>query len=625
MELATVREAVNLTNNTKAISPYTLRQVLTMYATKEEAASGGGGGSGGDLSLYAKKSDLPTKVSQLTNDLNFVPSINGTIPIQYLPSHVTDVFEFSSTASFPIPGDPGKLYIDTSSDLIYRWDGSDYVTIASPVMLGITSDTAFRGDHGKIAYDHAMSTGNAHGMGLSDLGIIVDTTTINYLLGLDKNILLKLNEYLPLAGGVMTGHITLVGDPVAKMHPATKNYVDTNINAISVRVTQNVTRLEEVTDNLEEQSRTIAVQAETITEVQNDLTGIDQKTISNLEAISTLSQNVAGLSSTVSQTEERVTELTATVNKLEISLMQDTIVVPVDNDNKPLEDASYTIEYTSSFGANQIEVDKVRIEGEHTGIGITADKQKITLTLNKDTAIPNSANTVSLYFEYTQTLLYTVGKLLVIVTVPPGPQGAPGPAGIGGATQSYEPPEDTENLWLDLNTNELKRYIIENGEGLWIVVNDFNSDFSNLNEAINNLNKELQEKTEELQNSLTTLETLTSTQFNQTSSQFEMIFNQEETLKQEVNSRIEEHERKQEQYIRFEEGKINLGEADSPYSLVIDNDKITIYYNETKISEWDKDEFTANQVGIKRPEWNHKFIWLPRVNGSISFRKVSDE
>ena len=33
MELATVREAVNLSNNTKAITPYTLRQVLESYST----------------------------------------------------------------------------------------------------------------------------------------------------------------------------------------------------------------------------------------------------------------------------------------------------------------------------------------------------------------------------------------------------------------------------------------------------------------------------------------------------------------------------------------------------------------------------------------------------------------
>ena len=41
MEIATVREAINLTNNTKAITPYTLRQVLSNF-------SGGGGGGGVD-------------------------------------------------------------------------------------------------------------------------------------------------------------------------------------------------------------------------------------------------------------------------------------------------------------------------------------------------------------------------------------------------------------------------------------------------------------------------------------------------------------------------------------------------------------------------------------------------
>lgn len=39
--------------------------------------------------------------------------------------------------------------------------------------------------------------------------------------------------YLSLAGGTMTGNITLVGDPSSALHPATKQYVDTAVAAVT--------------------------------------------------------------------------------------------------------------------------------------------------------------------------------------------------------------------------------------------------------------------------------------------------------------------------------------------------------------------------------------------------------
>lgn len=43
---------------------------------------------------------------------------------------------------------------------------------------------------------------------------------------------LALSDYVPLAGATMTGFLTLVGNPLSTYHAATKNYVDTQINAI---------------------------------------------------------------------------------------------------------------------------------------------------------------------------------------------------------------------------------------------------------------------------------------------------------------------------------------------------------------------------------------------------------
>lgn len=72
-------------------------------------------------------------------------------------STFTQFEEYSTITEFPQIGEAGKLYIDTSTNITYRWDGADYVAIGSVMTLGETEDTAYRGDRGKIAYDHSQA------------------------------------------------------------------------------------------------------------------------------------------------------------------------------------------------------------------------------------------------------------------------------------------------------------------------------------------------------------------------------------------------------------------------------------------------------------------------------------
>jgi hypothetical protein len=83
---------------------------------------------------------------------------NGKVPSSQLPSYVDDVLEYSSKSSFPTTGETGKIYVDTSTNLTYRWSGTAYVEISPSLALGETSSTAYRGDRGKTAYDHSQST-----------------------------------------------------------------------------------------------------------------------------------------------------------------------------------------------------------------------------------------------------------------------------------------------------------------------------------------------------------------------------------------------------------------------------------------------------------------------------------
>ena len=51
------------------------------------------------------------------------------IPSEYLPSYVDDVVEYSSKSAFPATGETGKIYVDTSTNLTYRWSGSTYIQV----------------------------------------------------------------------------------------------------------------------------------------------------------------------------------------------------------------------------------------------------------------------------------------------------------------------------------------------------------------------------------------------------------------------------------------------------------------------------------------------------------------
>lgn len=124
----------------------------------------------------------------LTTDLkganNGVAELDGSgkVPSSQLPSYVDAVEEYANLAAFPVTGESGKIYIALDTNLTYRWGGTTYVEISPSLALGETSASAYRGDRGKIAYDHSLLTsGNPHNVTKSDVGLsnVVnsDTTT----------------------------------------------------------------------------------------------------------------------------------------------------------------------------------------------------------------------------------------------------------------------------------------------------------------------------------------------------------------------------------------------------------------------------------------------------------------
>ena len=118
-----------------------------------------------DVSSWAKASTKPTYTASEVGAIastakganNGVAELDSTgkVPSSQLPSYVDDVLEYNSLSDFPLTGESGKIYIAKDTNKTYRWSGTTYTEISESLALGETSSTAFRGDHGKTAYDHA--------------------------------------------------------------------------------------------------------------------------------------------------------------------------------------------------------------------------------------------------------------------------------------------------------------------------------------------------------------------------------------------------------------------------------------------------------------------------------------
>lgn len=98
---------------------------------------------------------------------------SGKVPSSQLPSYVDDVIDcwsnwdaeeskirlYSDSAKKTeiTAGEAGKIYVTVDTNKTYRWSGSKFAEISASLALGETSSTAYRGDRGKIAYEHSQA------------------------------------------------------------------------------------------------------------------------------------------------------------------------------------------------------------------------------------------------------------------------------------------------------------------------------------------------------------------------------------------------------------------------------------------------------------------------------------
>lgn len=111
--------------------------------------------------------------------------VNGKVPTSQLPSYVSGTVEgyyyngaFYSDSEHTQTLTPSSeiIYVDLDSNNTYRWSGSVYVEISASLTLGETAETAYRGDRGKAAYDHASDSSKSTTAAQSGLYKIATTS-----------------------------------------------------------------------------------------------------------------------------------------------------------------------------------------------------------------------------------------------------------------------------------------------------------------------------------------------------------------------------------------------------------------------------------------------------------------
>ena len=191
---------------------------------------------------------------------------DGKVLSSQLPSYVDDVIEGyyynnkfyeESTHTTEITGEIGKIYLDLTTDKSYRWSGSTYVFIGSPLALGTDSSSAYRGDYGNTAYLHAtdanrLTTVTAEGLykiaatseghvanlsavqasDLANIGVSITDTT--YTLGADApNNQITLTPSSGTVQNITVPYASNAGTVNGVSVPMNAQFTDTTYNALS--------------------------------------------------------------------------------------------------------------------------------------------------------------------------------------------------------------------------------------------------------------------------------------------------------------------------------------------------------------------------------------------------------
>ena len=116
--------------------------------------------SGGTYDVLAAKADLVNgkiPVNQLPNGFDNIDEGTASGVVSTASGYTATSFTKSGESS-PVTPQDDVLYIDITLNVSFRWTGTEFISIGGGgVSLGETSETAYRGDRGKTAYDFSQA------------------------------------------------------------------------------------------------------------------------------------------------------------------------------------------------------------------------------------------------------------------------------------------------------------------------------------------------------------------------------------------------------------------------------------------------------------------------------------
>ena len=198
--------------------------------------------------------------------------------------------------------------------------------------------------------------------------------------------------------------------------------------------------------------------------------------------------------------------------------------------------------------------------------------------------------------------------------------------------QSDTEPSLTTYMWLDTSVEPalLKRYNSETLE--WEAINDTSSLDTALHELEQHVYTEITNTEESiistvaeqyyLKSEAEQLTTEMSTQIIQTAKDLSIQFDKFNTDLEDLTGKTDSKFEEIRKYIRFDDGKILLGESGNQLELVISNDRILFTQNKTPVAYFSNNKLYVIDGEFTRSLRLGNFAYLPRTNGNLSFKKI---
>lgn len=193
--------------------------------------------------------------------------------------------------------------------------------------------------------------------------------------------------------------------------------------------------------------------------------------------------------------------------------------------------------------------------------------------------------------------------------------------GKDAAIISDRPPETTDVLWLDTSVQPpaLRNYVGDE----WVEVESMMARMNAT--SIQQIdNKILTMATELVADAKNQLMSEYRTELEQTAKQFNFRFNtaiEEVTV---VDGKLDAAIVEREKYIRFVDGRIEIGEVGGPMQVHIMNDRMSFLQDGIEVAYMSNNKLYITNAHITTSLQLGHFSFLPRENGNLRFKKVSD-